>query len=89
MNIDELIKLSEKQTELLKELKDSLYYESCLYEVVPMPGYDAKSIEKKYMIFEISTKREIAFGYRNTLLHWFNIRKIPHEKIYNIQILLQ
>jgi len=87
--IDKLIELSEKQTELLKALKESLHYESCTYDVREIPGYDVKSMEKKYMIFEIATGKEVTFGYAESLLNWFDLRNIPHNKIYNIQILIK
>ncbi len=89
MDIDKLIELSERQTKLLKELKESLYYESCTHEVREIPGYDLKSMEKKYMVFEIATGRDVTFGYAESLLHWFDIRNIKQNKIYNIQILIK
>lgn len=89
MNIDKLIELAEKQVKLLKELKESLHYESCTHEVREIPGYDVKSMEKKYMVFEIATDREVTFGYAESLLHWFDIRNIKQNKIYNIQILIK
>lgn len=89
MSIDKLIELSERQTKLLKELKESLLYESCIYEVREIPGYDVKSMEKKYMIFDIATGKEVTFGYAESLLNWFDLRNIPQHKIYNIQILIK
>lgn len=89
MSIDKLIELAEKQVKLLKELKESLHYESCIYEVREIPGYDVKSMEKKYMVFDIATGREVTFGYAESLLHWFDIRNIKQNKIYNIQILIK
>jgi hypothetical protein len=89
MSIDKLIELSEKQTKLLKELKESLHYESCTYDVREIPGYDVASMQKKYMIFEIATGKEVTFGYREGSLRWFDLRNIPQHKIHNIQILIK
>lgn len=82
--ITKLIELTEQKLSLLKELKESLKYESCLYDVREMPGSTGK---KKYMLFEIATGKQITFGYAEGLLRWFYMRNVPTEKVYNIEIL--
>lgn len=84
--IDKLIEASERLTSLLKELKQSQLYEACIYDVREVPGYDT---EKKYIVYEIATGKEVTFGYASGLLLWFDLRNIPHDKIYNIQNLIK
>ena len=75
--IDKLIQATEKKLDLLNELKESLHYEQCIYDVVQLPDGG------KFMVIEISTKKEVRFDYPSQLVKWFDRRKIDKDKVYN------
>ena len=80
--IDELIQATEKKLDLLKELRDSTHYESCKYDVIKLPD------SSKYIVFEISTKKEVRFDYPSKLVKWFDRMKINKDKVYNYNKLI-
>ena len=75
--IDEIIKETEKKLDLLRELKQSLYYEECIYDVIQLPDGG------KFMVFEIATKKEVRCDYPARLIKWFDRIKVDKDKIYN------
>jgi len=76
--IDELIALSEKKTALLKEYRESSKYESCRYDVRPLPGRPAF-----FMLFEIATRRLVYEGVAAKVYNWLERRKVPYTTVYN------
>jgi len=75
--LDQLITLSERKTNLLKELRESQKYESCKYHLVDMG-------EKQIGLFEIATKKLLVSGFgRERVEKWVRLRKINHSEIYN------
>lgn len=80
--IDRLIELSEKKTELLKELKEATDYENCIYDVRETPGQP-----EFYMLFEISTSSLIREGNAAYIRKWLERRNIKSNKVYNYNII--
>ena len=73
---NELIKLEIKKISLLQELRASLTYEQCIYDIVQFGD--------TYSVFEIATKKEKHFGTRTNVLTWLERRNVAHDKVYNI-----
>lgn len=80
MQIDKLIELSEKKTELLKELKQSLIYEQSVYDV-------RRCNKDTFMLFEISTHKIVRSGNAEYIHKWLQRRKIKPELVYNYELL--
>lgn len=75
-----VLSLSIKKVGLLRELRESLKYEQSLFDIVQFGD--------KFSVFEIATKKEKYHGSKDSVLRWFNNRKVEHDKIYNIDKLL-
>ena len=80
--IDEIIEQTEIKLDLLKELRESLTYEQCVYDVVQLPDGG------KFMVFEIATKKEVRYDYPAKLVKWFDRIKADKTKIYNYKKLV-
>jgi hypothetical protein len=75
-NHDRAVSALERMTALIKEHREATIYENCLYDVRPVPGMS------RYILFEISTKQEVAFGDAKTLRTWLQRRQVDPEKVY-------
>jgi len=80
--INKLIQATEKKLDLLNELKQSQHYEQCIYDVVQL------SDGNKFIVIEISTKKEVRFDYPSQLVKWFDRIKIDKDKVYNYNKLI-
>lgn len=83
-NIDKAIGLSQKRTELLLEMKEVLKYEACKYHLCEVPGMRVYKTDPGYFIlYEISSKREVCSGRLKEIQSWIKIRNIDSKLIYN------
>ena len=80
--IDRLIDLTEKKIDLLKETRESITYESCLYDVQACPGRLSY-----FMLFEIATGKEVRAGDAGDIRTWLERRKIVNEVVYNYTLI--
>jgi dTDP-4-amino-4,6-dideoxygalactose transaminase len=78
MSIDKLIELNERKTELLKEYRESLKYEQCLYHIIEQT--DRKNY---FFLIEISTEKIVREGTPERLRSYLQLRKINESKVYN------
>jgi len=76
--LDELIKLSEKKTSLLKELKESQIYEKCYYHLVLM---DTKP--DVYGLYRINDKKQLVCGNIIRIKSYINLQGIDTALIYD------
>jgi hypothetical protein len=74
--LDKLIQLSGHKMALLKELKESIVYENCIYDI--------RRISGRLYLFDIKTKKEIFCSNPKT---WLDRRKIGINKVYNSHLL--
>lgn len=81
-SIEKAIQLNEKKTELLKELKESLIYEKCTYDVRREPGRN-----NRFMLFEILTSKEVKYGTDKEIRTWLERRNVPNNKVYNYEMI--
>ena len=76
-NHDEAISALEKMSALIKEHREATIYESCLYDVRPVPDRP-----RYFMLFEITTGTEVSFGDARKTRTWLERRQIDPEKVY-------
>jgi hypothetical protein len=81
-NLDQLIDLSEKKTDLLKEYKESLAYEQCTHDVRKDPGRVGR-----FMLFDIKTSQEVTYGSSHEVTRWLTRRGVKPEQTYNYKLL--
>ena len=77
--LEKVILLTEKKVKLLKELKESLIFESCKFHIVEHNEGHAK----RYSFFEIATKENLIFGSLQKIKSFVKRRKIDKNIIYN------
>lgn len=80
--IDRLIELSEKKVTLLKELRESLKYESCKYHIDNDPGRKGW-----YFLILIESKEIVRDGTPETIRKYLEMRKIPNEIVYKYELI--
>lgn len=80
--LNKLIKLSEKRTDLLIELKNSLQFEKCSYQIDKQPG-----TQGRYFLILISEKKIVADGTPEKIKSYLRIRNINSEVIYNFNLI--
>lgn len=85
--MNELIKLTEKKVALLKEYKQSAIYETCLYDVRDLSDgkFQPFSSPRRFLLFEISSKKEVQFGHAGDIRRWLERHKVPEDKVYNYE----
>ena len=76
--IDKVIELTKKKVILLEELKESLKYEQCKYELV----MHSERLPVLYSLFEISTKKLLINGRRQVIDSYIKIRDLNYNLIY-------
>lgn len=79
-----LIEKSQQMTTLLIEYREAKKYESCLYHVVkemPHPRHEY------FMLFDIVSQKMVRDGSKQYIQSWLNRRKVPDDKVYNIESL--
>ena len=76
-DLDILIELSEKKTSLLKELKESIIFESKMYNLV-----QTDSLYKKHTLYKICDKKPLVSGEINIIKSYINLRNIDIDTIY-------
>jgi hypothetical protein len=79
---EKLVDIGEKRQELYVELEESLRFERCTYHVVKMEGYPVR-----FMLLEIATKKELAFGPAERIYSRLRMRGIQDHEVYNLKIL--
>jgi hypothetical protein len=79
---EKLVDIGEKSQALYIELEESLRFERCTYHVVEMEGYPVR-----FMLIEIATKKELAFGPAERIHSRLRMRNIPDHEVYNLNII--
>ena len=78
MSLNKLIELSEKKTELLKEIKSSLEYEKCTHELIKIP---LNRLEFIFVVYDIKSGKEVFENKdKSKVDEWLNRRVIT--KVY-------
>ena len=75
--IDILIKLTERKTELLKELKQSIIYESKKYHLLKIDNHP-----KSHALILISSGQMVKHGTAQQIKSYCRTRKIKENEIY-------
>lgn len=76
--INEIINLKDKQTNLFKELKQSLIYEQCTHEVVKIP---LSRTEYIFVIYDIKSRGQVYESKsENNVDEWLKRRSI--DRVY-------
>lgn len=78
-DINILIEKSEKKVSLLKELKESINYESKIYDLIEFKHL----YNKKYVLYRILDKKEMKSGDVNIIKSYIKMRNIDTNSIYN------
>ena len=81
--INELILKSAKLTLLLREYKQSVFYEKCKYHVV---GDDKSGLER-FILINIDESRMVIYGTPDEIKRHVTSRNINQDEIYNIESL--
>lgn len=81
--IDCLIQLEEKKLNLLKELKNSLKYESCEYHLIKLKS--CKNTNTQYLLFHKKSNLLLkSFRDVESFERFLTKRKIPNSNIYGM-----
>lgn len=81
-NIDILIEKSEKRTFLLKELKESIIYESKIYDLIDLKTKFYSIGTNTYVLYRISNKKEMVSGNIDIIKSYIRLRNIDINSIY-------
>lgn len=81
-NIEKLIEKSEEKINLLKELKDSIIYESKIYNLIDLKTKFYNICTNTYTLYRISDKKELVTGDINIIKSYIRLRNININTIY-------
>ena len=81
-DINILIEKSEEKTTLLKELKESIIYESKTYHIIDLKTKFYSVGTNTYILIRISDKKEMICGDINIIKSYIRLRNIDINDIY-------